>query len=214
VIDVNLHGTGDQWSFRRLPETLAQLDLHPKHVLHVGANLGQEVPDYRRAGIERITLVEPDPDTAAKLREAYPDLPVIEAACGTAAGAGVLRRIAGADVWSTLATSPMPHDYEVTDESPVTVLTVAQVQAEAGSVDMLVIDTQGTELDALRSADLSTVAVVVIETQEVSQSAHAGYWPDVAAYMANCGWKPVVQWRHETPGEYFATFADTFFIPA
>lgn len=210
-----LSGTGDQWTFRRLPEALAELQLAPRHVLHIGANIGQEVPDYRAARIERITLVEPDPDAAARLRELHPDLPVIEAACGTPAVGRVLRRSAGADVWSTLAGTPMPHDYQVTDEKPVTVLAAEQIQATLGDVDMLVVDTQGTELDVLRSADLSTLSLVVVETQEAEPTAHAGWFPDVVSYMDECGWVPVYQWLHEEQNSnWFATYADTFFVPA
>ena len=209
---VHLSGTGDQWTFHRLPAALADLGVFPRHVLHVGANLGQEVPDYRDAGIERITLVEPDPETAEILRGGFPDLAVLEVACGTQAGQGTLRRADGASVWSTLATSPLPHGMAVTDEAPVRVVTVAEVQGDA---DMLVIDTQGTELDALKSADLSSLQLVVIETHNSGDpAAHAGNFHDVEAYMRTQGWEPVLQWLHEEQGgAWFATFADTFFMP-
>lgn len=207
-----LSQTGDQWTFHRLPKVLSELGIQPRHVIHVGANLGQEVPDYRAAGIEQITLVEPDPDTAIKLRQAYPDLPVLEVACGTTPGDGLLRRAENADVWSTLATSPMPHGMQVTDETPVMVVTVAQIQGDA---DMAVIDTQGTELDALASADLGRLKLVVVETHDSGDpEAHAGNFPDVVAYMAEQGWAPVYQWLHEKQGsDWFATYADTFFAP-
>lgn len=208
-----LAGSGDQWTFRRLPQALAELDVQPRHVIHVGANLGQEVPDYRRAGIERITLVEPDPDTAAKLRDAYPDLPVLEVACASAAGEGSLRRADGADVWSTLATSPMPHGMAVANQVPVKVVTLAEIQGDA---DMAVIDTQGTELDVLASADLSRLKLVVIETHDSGDpNAHAGNLPDVVAHMVERGWVPVLQWLHERQtSDWFATYGDTFFTPA
>jgi FkbM family methyltransferase len=206
---IQLAGTGDSWTFRRLPQALADLGLAPKHVIHVGANIGQEVPDYRRAGIERITLVEPDPDTAARLRAAHPDLSVLEVACASQPGTGLLSRARNADVWSTMATTPLPHGKTVTSQVKVTVQTVAEIQGDA---DMLVVDTQGTELDALMSADLTTLSLVVVETQNIDPSQHAGYFPDVAAYMAEHGWTPALQWLHEAQGQYFASFADTFFV--
>jgi FkbM family methyltransferase len=206
---VELAGTGDSWSFRRLPQALADLGLTPKHVLHVGANLGQEVPDYRRAGIEQVTLVEPDPDVAATLRETYPDLPVLEVACATQPGTALLSRATDASVWSTLATTPLPHGKAITSRVEVKVVTVAEIQGDA---DMLVVDTQGTELDALMSADLSRLSVVVIETQNIDPNQHAGYFPHVRDYMAGHGWVPALQWLHEAPRQYFASFADTFFV--
>ncbi len=213
---VELAGTGDSWSFRQLPRALADLGLTPKHVLHVGANLGQEVVDYRRAGIERITLVEPDPEAAAALRAAYPDLSVLEVACATSAGTGQLRRADDASVWSTLATTPLPHGKAVTSQVDVTVVTVADIQGDSDrrDIDMLVIDTQGTELDVLRSADLTRLSLVVIETQNIDPAQHAGYFPDVERYMAGHGWKPALQWLHEARHQYFASFADTFFTAA
>lgn len=208
---VELAGTGDSWSFRQLPKALSEVGLAPRHVLHVGANLGQEVVDYRRAGIEAITLVEPDPDAAAALRAAYPDLTVLEVACATTPGSAMLRRADDASVWSTLATTDLPHGKTVTSEVPVQVVTVADIQGDA---DMLVIDTQGTELDALMSADLTRLDLVVIETQNVDPLAHAGFFPDVAAHMAAQGWIPALQWLHEAQHQYFASFADTFFVAA
>lgn len=213
---VDLSGTSDRWTFHRLPEALAELGVAPAHVLHLGANLGQEVPDYRRAGIGRITLVEPDPDSAAKLRGLFganPDITIIEAACGTQAGTGMLRRTDGADVWSTLATTPLPHGRQVTSTVPVQVHTVAEIQGDA---DMLVIDTQGTELDVLQSSDLSTVKVVIIETHASGDPhAHAADFDQTVAYMATVGWRPALQWRHERPSSsWFATFSDTFFVPS
>lgn len=208
---VELAGTGDSWSFRQLPQALAELGLTPRHVLHVGANLGQEVVDYRRAGVQNITLVEPDPEAAAELRTAYPDLAVLEVACATTPGAAMLRRADDASVWSTLATTALPHGKTVTSEVAVAVVTVAEIQGDA---DMLVIDTQGTELDALMSADLTRLSLVVIETQNIDALQHAGYFPDVAAYMASHGWTPALQWLHEAQHQYFASFADTFFVAA
>lgn len=208
---VELAGTGDSWSFRQLPKALADLGMTPKHVIHVGANLGQEVVDYRRAGIEAITLVEPDPDAAAALRAAYPDLAVLEVACATETGTAMLRRADDASVWSTLATTALPHGKAVTSEVPVEVVTVADIQGDA---DMLVIDTQGTELDALRSADLTRLSLVVVETQNIDPLQHAGFFPDVEAYMAGQGWIPALQWLHEAQHQYFASFADTFFVAA
>lgn len=215
-----LSGTGDQWTFRRLPAVLRELDVTPRHVIHVGANLGQEVPDYARAGIRRIDLVEPDPDTAARLRgivdklprDLYPDVRVLKIACGPVAGAGTLRRSDGADVWSTLAVSPLPHGRAVTSEVIVPVVPLSEVQADA---DMAVIDTQGTELEVLRSADLSRLELVVIETHGTDDpGAHAAPFDATVDHMATQGWAPVWQWMHERQtSRWFATYADTFFMP-
>lgn len=206
--------TGDQWTFHRFHDTLQKLCLAPKKLIHVGANLGQEVPDYRRTGIEQIVLVEPDPQVCAKLHELYPepDVTVIEAAVADQEGVGRFQRAPeGADVWSTLRQDPLPRNARVGTFIDVRLVRLRDIQGDA---EVAVIDTQGTELDALKSADLSRLSLVVVETQEDRPSGHAGWWPDVLAFMQGQDWEPVHQWRHEhNNSKWFATYSDSFFMP-
>lgn len=205
--------TGDQWTFHRFPQVLQHLGLAPRSLIHVGANLGQEVPDYRRAGIERITLVEPDPGVCERLRELYPDpdIAVIEAAVSSQEGTGRLQRGALADVWSTLKQTSLPHGTPTVDFIDVQLVRLSSIQGDA---EVAVIDTQGTELDVLQSADLPRLLLVVVETQEDRPDAHAGWWPDILSFMNSQGWEAVHQWRHErNRSRWFASYADTFFVP-
>lgn len=50
-----------------LPEIIKQFNLQIKGVLHVGAHVGQEYPDYIKAGIKNMIFFEPVKSTFAKL---------------------------------------------------------------------------------------------------------------------------------------------------
>ena len=211
---LELHGTGDAWTFNRLPEALAELEIQPLGVIHVGAHLGEEVPIYQQCMFGHIRLVEPDPDNCKKLRADYGNIAaVIEAACGQRPGRAVFRKSA-ASVFSSL-NKPRKE----TGRFPVELVTLRQLQDKFPLTNVAVIDTQGTELDVLRGADLDRLDLIIIETQEGDQvignaPASAANWYEVRGYMAAAGWIPAIQWRHERAGSKYASYADTLFVRA
>jgi FkbM family methyltransferase len=196
---------GNSWTANRLPVALKHLDIEPYGIIHVGAHYGQEVPTYRQCGFASITLVEPDPDNCAIIRAAYPDVPLLQLACAADDGIATFQRNAR-DCGGGLAEDP---DYPTLSTFTVETRPLSAIQ---GAANVATIDTQGTELDVLRTADLSRLDLVVIETQEVGRGSAAN-WVDVERYMAECDWVPAIQWRHEIAGPY-ATYADTLFVPA
>lgn len=189
------------WTFDLLPEALAELGVDAKSVLHVGAHRGQEMAVYDRAGFGTITLVEPDPDNAEFLRREFPAATVIEAAVGEVAGPATLHR---AGVFSGLS----PDDAHPAEGTvAVQVRTLADVQAEHPA-NVLVVDTQGSELEVLGSGDLAGVDLVIVETQELSRDMYAAFWPDAVEAFGKVGFVPAIRWEHEQH------FADTLFVRA
>ena len=74
--------------------------------------------------------------------------------------------------------------------------------------NVLVVDTQGTELDVIASGDLSGVDLVIVETQELSPGPVCGVLAGRGRGDGQgrvCGGDP---WEHE---QYFA---DTLFVRA
>lgn len=211
---VDLAGTPAQWTFARFGEACAELGVTPRHVLHVGGHLGQEVGHYRAAGVQRITYMEPTPASAAHLRTLGGDVTVIEAAAGTADeyGVGVLSMCGGDGCWNTLRTDigAGAGVHQADDAMVVQVVPISDVQDDA---DVLVVDTQGTEVEALRSADLEApgLQLVIVETQS-SGHPEAAHIDDVTAYVSVWGWTPVLAWNHERPGRPHHTFADVFYL--
>jgi FkbM family methyltransferase len=189
------------WTFDLLPEALADLGVPAKGVLHVGAHRGEEVPIYEKCGFDWIALVEPDPDNAEFLRATFEGYPVVECAVGEQAGTATLHRSANS-VFSGLkpdAGQPTTGSVEV-DVRPL-----RDIQADHPA-NVLVVDTQGTELEALASADLTDVDLVIVETQELSRKMYAAYWPDAVEMLGKVGFVPAIRWEHEQH------FADTLFI--
>ena len=193
------------WTFDLLPEALAELGLKPTSLMHVGAHKGEEVPIYRKCGIEDITLIEPDPDNAEFLRTEFPDCTVIECAVGSVeapvATMATFHRAVDTVFSGLKADAGVP----TAESFEVEVCPLRPIQAAHPSA-VLVVDTQGTELEALASADLSGVDLLVVETQELSRDLYAAFWPDAVEALGKVGFVPAIRWEHE------AHFADTLFV--
>jgi FkbM family methyltransferase len=202
------------WTFDLLPEALAELEITAKAVLHVGAHRGEEIPVYRKCGFDQITLVEPDPDNAAFLRTEFPDCAVVEYAVGAAAGTATLHRAANS-VFSGLRQDPGIPEVGQVDVSVFPLRDIQEAWAvrnpdhpdDSGTpANVLVVDTQGTELEVLASADLGGVDLLILETQELSRDLYAAFWPDAVEALGKVGFVPAIRWEHE------AHFADTLFV--
>lgn len=187
------------WTFELLPDALAELGIEPRSVLHVGAHRGEEVPVYRRCGFGEITLVEPDPANVIFLRDTFDDVAVIECAVGAQVGEAVLHR---AGVFSGLSADSA---HPASDQVEVDVRPLRDIQA-LYPANVLVVDTQGTELEVLGSAELSAVDLIVVETQDLSRDLYAAFWPDAVEALGKVGFIPAIRWEHENH------FADSLFV--
>lgn len=216
VKTLHLEGTPYAWNFGKFGQACRDLGVKPIHVLHVGGHLGQEVEHYRAAGATRITYMEPTPENAEVLRQLGDDVTVVEAAAGAEWGSAPLYECGGDGAWNTTRTEigegPGVHAAEIA--TVVDVIPVRDVQRQTPEPDVLVVDTQGTEVEVLRSADLRSPALqlVIVETQS-SGHPEAAHVTDVNFVMGGCGWTPVLAWNHEFADRPHATFADVFYLP-
>jgi FkbM family methyltransferase len=184
-----------RWSLRLIGDALEELRIRPVGVIHIGAHLGQEVPLYLGCGLERITLVEPDPEACAVMAGQpwidNPGIGIVNKACG-ARGRTVFHRMAEG-AFSGLR----PNMAQIETASfPVEVVPIADVQVEHRG-NVLVVDTQGTELEALRTADMSTIDLVIVETQSERRGAPGAYWPDLVSWCVEAGWMPRIKWKRD-----------------
>jgi len=195
------------WTFARLPDLLDDFAIPAHLVLHIGAHHGEEVPIYRQCGFAGIRLVEPDPDNLAVLATRFghdADIDIVAAAVaptpGMSAGRAQLHK-AACSVWSGL------HPHPTATGETVTVPTISMGLAQSGE-NVLVLDTQGSELALLRAADLRELHLVIIETtRRVGDG--AALYDDAVSYMAEQGWWVVEEWVHDGSG-----YTDTVFLPS
>jgi FkbM family methyltransferase len=184
-----------RWSLRLIGDALEELRIRPVGVIHVGAHLGQEVPLYLSVGLDRITLVEPDPEACATMAGQpwieNPGVGIVNKACGPRGRAQFHRMAEGA--FSGLVRN---REQSETASFTVEVVPVSDVQSEHPG-NVLIVDTQGTEIEALRTADLSTLDLVIIETQTERRGAPGAYWPDLVEWCRESGWTARIQWKRD-----------------
>lgn len=194
-----------RWSLRLIGDALEELRIRPVGVIHVGAHLGQEVPLYLGCGFERITLVEPDPESCATMAAQPwindPRIGIVNFACGPE-GVATFHRMSDGAFSGLAADSRLPEAASF----DVRVIPVARVQEQAVG-NVLVVDTQGTELAALRTADLSTLDLIVIETQTDGPGSPGAHWPELIEWCRDEGWAPRIQWQRD------ARWGDTLLTP-
>jgi FkbM family methyltransferase len=190
------------WTFARLPRIMTEHRIRPGIVLHIGAHHGEEVGIYRECGFHNIRLVEPDPHNLAVLHERFgpdDDITIIGAAIATTAGLVRLHR-AQRSVWSGL----IPHPTATGEHINVIALSMKTVQR---GENVLVLDTQGSELELLMHTDLRDLDLVIVETtRRVGDG--AAYYDHAVAHMADQHWRVCEEWVHDGSG-----YSDTVFLP-
>ncbi len=187
------------WTFERLDQVMAAHGILPGAVVHIGAHHGEEVPIYRRCGFAAITLVEPDPRNTEVLYARFGghrDVFIIAAACvalvGTAVGQRTTLHLARRTVWSGLHPHP-----SATGET-IDVQTVAPADV-IGAANLLVLDTQGTELALLGWCDLSLIDMIIIETTRRPGDSAADYQATLE-HLAGRGFILAEEWIHDASG--------------
>jgi hypothetical protein len=183
-------------------DVLARCGVEPRGVLHIGAHHGEEVPLYQGLGLSPIVLVEPQLQACAVIRELYGS--AVRLIQGVVLSGGTVATLRTSQRSMASGTSPLVPDV-VARMSAIPVHQARAIQREVPECNVLVVDTQGTELDVLLSADLDALDLVVAETDEAGRDAslHA----DVLALMAIAGWRPVERWRH---GQH--SYSDVAFV--
>ncbi|MFJ4009460.1 FkbM family methyltransferase [Streptomyces sp. NPDC090026] len=171
-----------------LGQLLGQLQYVPQHLVHVGAHEGQEMPYYRAVGIPQVTLVEPIPALAARLRAEHPDATVVECACGPGPGREQLHVMQRTNL-STLA-APRRGDQvaEVLD------VEVRRLDDIAPTADAAVIDAQGLELEVLSAAPWESLRLVVVETCTVDDPTMASPYDAVVGAVTARRFAEVERW--------------------
>ena len=149
-------------------ELLAQsYGIRPTGIIHVGANSGQEVPDYRASGIRPVVLVEPLAGPFGQLVRAVDGTPgfyPLKACLSDVADRTVEFHVASNGGQSSSYLRPAAHSKirpDITFDRTETMVTdtldravgsaLPRARARARSASTIIgLDTQGSEMDILR----------------------------------------------------------------
>ena len=188
--------------FLELGRTLAAAGVTPRGVLHVGANVGQELEAYLAAGFRSAVLVEPMAAAAAAARReadrlGWDAVTVIEAAVGTRPGSVTLH--VADDPRGEMSSTLQPQFRRSRVRfQPLKVEQVRLDTIDVDGVNVLVLDVQGSEADVLRSGPLDGFDAVVVEVRRtpayVGQAAPA----EVATILADNRFTQVLEVEHRT----------------
>lgn len=198
-----------RWSFRLLPPALRELRVRPCGVLHIGAHHGEEVPVYQECGFESITLVEADPECCAIIAGmpwiSDPRVGIVNRAC-VAPGGPARATFHRAE---STAFSGLVRDKRQPEQAAFTVetITVGDLQLMCDA-NVLVVDTQGTEMDVLAGIRHLPLDLIVVESQSERRGAPGAYLPDLQEWAHTHGWAIHTRWLRANG------WADTLLIPA
>jgi FkbM family methyltransferase len=163
----------------------------PEHLVHVGAHEGEEVPGYLAAGVERITLVEPIPELAGRLRTRYSAddrIAVVEAACSDVAGIAMLHIPAR----TNMATVELPS----WDEGAVIEVEARRLDEIAPDADAAVIDVQGHEFAVLEAAPWASLQLIMVETCTIDDALSPRY-EIMIDYMREGGFGVIAEYARD-----------------
>ncbi len=156
--------------------------------VQVGAHDGEEVPHLLGAGVTHLTLVEPIPRLAAKLRARWPRVEVVQAACSDHAGMATLYVPAR----TNMATLVGP---DTAADGEALVVPTVRLDDIAPDAEAAVIDVQGHEMQVLAAAPWDSLRLLMVETLHgVEDAALSPPYEQVATFMAGKGFEEVARY--------------------
>lgn len=183
------------------------------HVLHIGAGLCAQLPEYLAAGASSITLFEPDPETATLLRARTaqtPEVQVIEAAVSTNAEHQQLHRFSFADLNSLRTPTGLNGLFpslEMLGKEPVQVQNPAELvqglQLSETGVHMLVLEAPGEAFSILKALDEAGLLTQFrhLRISEGRDVLYEGATPlaEIGTWLEGCYFSKNAQWDNSDP---------------
>lgn len=180
--------------FAGFPSLVKALGVEPRHLVHVGAHKGEEMPYYIEAGVQRITLIEPIPDLAEALTLSYAhdeSVSVLNVACGAAQAVATLSIMRK----TNLSTLMEPQKHDLLDRSIQ--VPVVQLRSVQGDANIAVVDAQGLELDVLSETDFTHLDLLIVECCTVDDPTIAVGYDALVEFMDDQGYIEKSKWSRD-----------------
>ena len=176
-----------------------------RHICEVGVFMPEmsNILDFIVKDRLRTTLVEPDPKSIAAIREyfsAYPNVRLLPYAVYDHHGELELVQRNASTFVSTLPYSPaqINDDYHIRKEDRFSVECRTFDELDDGSIDLLSVDTEGSEWYVIKSL-ISRPAVISVETH--GKSYLNPFYGEISAWMAANGYER--WWLNKTDTVYY-----------
>ena len=197
-------------------------------ILHCGANRSQERQAYKELGIQKVVWVEAIPEiaqSAAELLVPYKNQCIVEACLGSEDGKEVVFNVANNEGQSSsilpLGTHKIAHPEVFYTRSFTTSTTrldtlIDELRLQVNNNWVLVLDLQGSELDALIGCDkeLNKFGAVYLEVNEAHLYEGCALKDEVIAYLNKFGFVPVEEfiYKHWQWGDMLLINSGMIFI--
>lgn len=192
----------------------------PAGIVHVGAHLAEEYPEYENTFMleEGVSCVwiEPQPEKVAILRELFSENPrnkVIEALAWSEDGHELTLKITNKSASSSIFDlgdhKTLYPDIEVVGQMSIKTSSLEQILTSEDISDLLVLDTQGSELEVIKGLGPRLAEVKWIFTEVSKRPLYEGgvLYPEIKTYLEQNGFKvKFIEWDRR------AGWGDALFI--
>lgn len=162
----------DEKAMRQLLRRVLRRD---SNVVDVGCNVGEFLDQVvRLAPAGTHIAVEPLPHLAEALSRRFPNVKVARTAAGSKAGTGTFQHVVEMPGWSGLRRQDYPREVTV-EEIEIQIRTLDEIIGEDSSIDLIKIDVEGAELQAMlggRSVFRRCRPVLIFEHAKVHNRAY------------------------------------------
>ena len=194
-------------------------DISPQGVIHIGAHHGEEVGNYRAAGVKRIVMVEADPDNYRVLLENYgadSGVDAILALISDTECETEFHRMSSSQSSSMLNLKEHSRIYKSIKKTETLKMhtttldrLVVEQAVDINKYNILALDIQGAELKALHGARTVLESIDAIITEVNYKELYEGsalIW-ELDEYLSKFGFK-----RVETVSPHHPSWGDALYI--
>jgi FkbM family methyltransferase len=185
-----------------LSKIVADYELHIKGVLHVGAHVGQEYPDYIKAGIKNMIFFEPVKSTFAKLISVIGDYTNAKAYNYALGNENGHREMFIETVNQGMSNSLLEPGTHLTTYPNITFPTKEIVEVRQLDTvhfprfmfNMICMDVQGFELEVLKGAEktLNTIDIIYTEINTEDVYKNCAHVDHLDSFLSDFGFTRVL----------------------